>query len=305
MSLTTIPKPADRTEWLRERHGYFNASDAGTLFGAHPYRSLADVAVEKLTGPTDEAPTEAMERGNRLEPVLLEWFGDRIGATVITPDVLHVNGRLMATLDGEIIGAPSAWVEAKTTRQHWDEPPEHVYWQVVAQAAASGRERCHVVWLDASMTMSEVEVVPAPGHVEAVLEAAAKFMDFIDLGMTPEGIEMSAENLATLYPHPEPGKLVTIDDLGLAAVQRWEETRLARIDAEKAEKAAKDAVAAMVADAEGLTYDGRLVCTWKANKPSMRLDAKALEADHGDLVATYRREVPGARVLRVTKELSR
>lgn len=300
----TVAKPADRIAWLTARHPYFNASDAGCLYGVHPFRNLADVAVDKLRPePTDEGETEAMERGVRLEPFLLEWFGDKHSCKVTTPDVLFVEGRLMATLDGEIIGNDLEWIEAKTTSQTWSSPPHHVYWQVVAQAAASGRRSCWVVWIDADMRFKQHRIVPEPEHVEDVLRRAEAFMDFIDLGMMPEGVEMSADHLARLYPAPKIGTFADVDDAGMQVIIGWEQARQARLDAEKAEAEAKDAVARLIADAEGARYDGRLIATWRANKASERPDWKALEADHPDLVATYRREVPGPRVLRATKEL--
>lgn len=302
MSTTTIPKPDDRGDWLQARHPHFNASDAGCLYGVHPYRSLADVALDKLAStPSDEEPTEAMERGNRLEPMLLEWFGDRHGCTVYTPKVLHVNGRLMATLDGLVRGADDEWIEAKTTRDRWDDVPEHVYWQVVAQAAASGRERCHVVWIDADMAYKDAVVVPDASHIADVLDRAEQFMSFIDLGMMPEGVEMTAEHLAKLYPSPVEGKYAPIDMVDLGVVRAWEEARAKRLEAEKVEKALKDEVANLFGDAEALSFDGRLVATWKASQRTT-FDTKACRADHPELDETYTRTVP-VRVLRATREL--
>ena len=48
----TIPRPADRSEWLRRRLGFFNASDAAALFGEHEFASLGDIAVRKITADT-------------------------------------------------------------------------------------------------------------------------------------------------------------------------------------------------------------------------------------------------------------
>ena len=303
--MTTIAKPEDRTDWLYARHPFFNASDAGCLYGVHPHRNLADVAVDKLSPePFDDGGSEATERGQRLEPFLLEWFADKHACKVTTPNVLFVEGRLMATLDGEIVGNGDEWIEAKTTAQTWSSPPEHVYWQVVAQAAASGRRSCWVVWIDADMRFKRARIVPEPEHVADVLTRSAAFMDFIDLGMMPEGVEMTAAHLARLYPAPKVGIYADIDDDGLQAIVRWEQLRRARLEAEKAEESAKDAVARLVGEAEGARYDGRLILTWKANKASARPDWKALTADHPDLVSTYTRDVPGPRVLRATKELT-
>jgi hypothetical protein len=300
---STVPKPEDRLEWLRARVPYFNASSAGALYGVHPHQNLGDVATEKLTPVSDEGQTEAMERGVRLEPFLLDWFGDRHGVKVETPNLLYVAGRLMATIDGEPVGESDTWVEAKTTSHRWDTVPDHVYWQAVAQGAASGKSTCHVVWIDADMQFKEAIVVPAPAHMADVLERAERFMDFIDLGMVPEGVELSAENLTKMFPEPVAGKFADVDDAGLTAIVRWEQLRQDRLAAEKAEAEAKDEVARLIADAEGARHDGRLIATWRANKASERFIARAHEADAPECHAAFKRTVPGARVLRATREL--
>lgn len=305
MSLATIPKPADRLAWLRVRHGAFNASDAACLYDCHPFKDLGDVVADKLQAePDDSEPTEAMERGNRLEPFVLDWWGDRHGVQVFTPTVMYRNGRLMATLDGEIVGDSECWVEAKTTSQRWDEVPEHVYWQVTAQAAASGkRGECFVAWIDADMRFKEARITPAPEHVEDVLKRAEQFMAFIDMGMQPQGVLMRADHLTAIHPRPAVGKYVDLDDEGYAAVAAWDQLRHLRIDMEKQEAAAKDEVARLLTDAEGATYDGEPVVTWKANKPTERQDWKRLKAEQPDLVKEYTYEAPGARVMRACKAL--
>ena len=304
MTLATIDRPADRLDWLKLRKNYFSASDAGALYNLHPFKTLADVAVDKLSPEVEDQQNEAMERGERLEPLLLEWFADRHGCTVEVPKVLYVCDRLMATLDGVIVGADDLWVEAKTTSQRWDEPPEHVLWQVRAQAAASGKRECHIVWLDADMRFKSHAFTPDPADCADVVKRASDFFDFIDLGMTPEGVDLSADHLARLFPSPVEGQYAEVDDEGLQAIVLWEQLRLERIAVEKAEKEAKDVVARLIADAEGVRYGGQVVATWKPNKPSLRLDTKALEADYPEIVCNYRREVVGPRVLRATKALT-
>lgn len=305
MTYSTIPKPVDRGEWLKARHPYWNASDAAVLYSEHPFRSLADVAVEKLQPePTDDGTNDAMDRGQRLEPILLDWIGDTLGCAIEVPQTLYINDRLMATLDGIPVGSDDTWVEAKTSSKRYDEPADYWMWQIAAQAAATGRSRCICVWIDADMRFKWEEVEPHPDHIADVLERACRFMEWIDLGLLPEGIELRSEHVAQMFPKPVDGKFVDVDDEGLDAIVRWEHARQARIAAEKAEAEAKDAVARIAMDAEGVRHDGRLVLTWKANKDSERLDVKALEANEPDVVARYRRTAPGPRVLRATKALT-
>lgn len=300
----TIVKPDDRWDWLKVRHRFYNASDAGCLYSCHPFRDLADVTVDKLADePTDSGQTEAMERGDRLEPVLLEWFGERQGLTVYQPKVLYHEGRLLATLDGEVAGNDDVWIEAKTTRDTWDEVPAHVYWQVVGQAAASGKRECWVVWFDAELRLKHDKVVPPAEHVADVLERAEQFMAFIDLGLTPEGVELSAEHLATMFPAPEVGKWVELDNYGRDVVTAWDTARQDRIAAEKNEAELKDEVARLLTDGEGGKYKGLPIVTWRRNKPSVRFSAKAHAEANPDCHEAHKVEVPGPRVLRATREL--
>lgn len=304
MALATIPKPTERPAWLKARHPFFNASDAACLYSAHPHRDLADVVVDKMAPePVDNGQTEAMDRGDRLEPVLLDWLGDRLGVQILTPEVLYVNGRLMATLDGEPVGADDVWAEAKSTREHWDEVPGHVYWQMVGQAAASGKREGWCVWIDAELRFKHAKVTPAPEHVADVLARAEQFMAFVDMGLMPEGVELGVEHLATMFPAPEVGKWVTLDESGRVAVVRWERLRTERIAIEKREALAKDEVARLLTDAEGAKFKGLPIVTWRKNKVGDRFVVGDHEAGEPDCHAKYTRATRGARVMRSTKEL--
>lgn len=306
----TLPKPTDRAEWLAVRHRdpdgrkWANASDAGTLMAANPHESLADLAVRWLAPePPDDDPTEAMERGNRLEPALLAWYGDQHGVHVVTPDVLHGFGRLLATLDGVPTGVDDVWVEAKTTAEHWQSAPEHVFWQVVGQSICTGRTACDVVWIDASMRFKSERLVPTDSDRDALLRRVDEVLAFIDMGLVPEGAHLHAKHIHSLHPTATPGVSVELTPVEFAAVRDWNEARAVRLADEKLEDAAKARVLAVMLDAEEARYQGQQVATWRNNAPSERVDWKALEADHPDLVDQYRKVVPGARVLRPTTGL--
>jgi hypothetical protein len=54
--------------------------------------------------------------------------------------------------------------------------------------------------------------------------------------------------------------------------------------------------------AELLTYQGKTLATWKAPKPSFRLDSKRFEFEHPDLASSYQLAIQNSRRL-VIKEL--
>ena len=65
----------------------------------------------------------------------------------------------------------------------------------------------------------------------------------------------------------------------------------------------KQVIMNQMGHAEILTYEDQVLATWKAPKPSFRLDAKKLEMDHPEIYANYKTPVQNSRRL-VIKELS-
>ena len=64
----------------------------------------------------------------------------------------------------------------------------------------------------------------------------------------------------------------------------------------------KQSIMSELGDAETLTYQGKVLATWKAPKPSLRLDSKRLEAEHPELASAYKIAVQNSRRL-VVKQL--
>jgi predicted phage-related endonuclease len=64
----------------------------------------------------------------------------------------------------------------------------------------------------------------------------------------------------------------------------------------------KQTIMSQMGEAELLTYQGRTLASWKAPKPSFRLDSKRLELDHPEIASNYKIPVQNSRRL-VIKEL--
>lgn len=303
MSIATIEKPADRTAWLQVRHGYANASDAAVYMGCHPFKTLADLVVEKLSDEPENKTSRAMDRGNRLEAVIAEWWSDDHGIEIHEPDVMYVNGRFLANPDRLIAGAPLEALEVKSTALRVSGVEDYWWWQAQAQMHCGGWERIHFAVLDASMDLSSYVVERDDAAIARLVAQVEQVWSFLDLGMVPEGVELGAEHVARMHPIPAPGSAVEVEGKAIELVQEWVAAKAALGEAEKVEKAARDAVCRMLGDAEAATVDGRTLLTWKAQARSS-VDTKALFTDHPELVGQYERTTT-FRVLRPTKELGR
>lgn len=261
----------DRIAWLTlrqelQQQGHFSASSAGVLWDCHPFQTLGDVATQHIApAPIDDRPNEAMQRGHFLEPALLRWFEDRIGALVISPPVMYAENGVLATLDGEIVGSTET-VECKTTSNYVNDVEPYWRAQVVAQCLAKpNTRRVHVVVLDASLRFQVFEVEPTTRELDDMAQRVKRFLAFVALQVIPGWVDLSETNVKTLWPAPEPAKAVEADEAIAEVATEWAMARMERLALEKREKAMRDRLADFIRDAELLTIDNNPVVSYRAN----------------------------------------
>lgn len=104
-------------EQLQRRSKLIGSSDAAAVVGVDPYRNARDVWLEKTGRAVSFAGNEATERGNFLEPAILNYAEAKLGVK-LQRDVMIVDptGALCANLDG-ITPDALRIVEAKSSTQ--------------------------------------------------------------------------------------------------------------------------------------------------------------------------------------------
>jgi predicted phage-related endonuclease len=303
MTVLTIPKSDDKDQWLRDRHPWANASDAAVYVDRHPFKTLGDLVAEKLAPEPVDNGNRHTDRGLRLEAAVADWWADEHGVAITEPDVMYRHGRLLATLDRRIVGADYEALEVKTTRDEIDSVHEHWWWQAQAQAVCADLYRVHFAVLDGTMDLKPFTVERDDEAIARLVEAVDRVWAFLELGMVPEGVLLSDDHVAHVYPKHESGTWVDLDDNALATISRWADLRARRIDAEKREKVLRGDVARIIGEAEGARYKGLPVATWRAGRPVTKLDVKALVAKYPRAAAKFERTVPGSRRMLPAKEL--
>lgn len=299
MTITEIPRPAERVDWLKLRHGYANASDAAVYMGSHPFKTLGQLVVEKLAADPEDITSRAMERGNRLEAAVADWWADATGVGVYEPECMYANGRLLTTLDRRIVGNDREAVEVKTTSRRITEPEPYWIWQVQAQMLCADLDRVHLAVLDGTMDLSSYTVDRDDKAISQLVEQVERVWSFLDLGMVPEGCDLTADDIAKMFPTPDPGSVVEVEGDGIAIVQAWLRAKEDLTTAEKAEKACRDKLCGLLGDAEAVAVNGQPFVTWK---PQVRtsVDLKALKAELPEIAAKFERAT-SFRVLRPVK----
>lgn len=169
----------DRKEWLELRRTGIGSSDCSAILGLGKYGSPFSVWAEK-TGKVreDDEPTEAMQWGNLLEPVIREEFARRTGLTVTECRTLRSLARpwQLYNPDGLVL-AENALFEAKNASQwlaaEWvdGQVPDHAELQVQHGCAVTGADGAYVVGLIGGNRL-RWEFIPRDDELIALINAA-------------------------------------------------------------------------------------------------------------------------------------
>jgi predicted phage-related endonuclease len=114
------------------------------------------------------------------------------------------------------------------------------------------------------------------------------------------------------WPRHADGKVLDATDDVSQQLRQLAVIRRSMRNLEASEKAVKDAIFPALADAEVVLFNGQEMATYRANKDSQKVDYQALTVDlltgmdpaeQARLMAAHTRIIPGARVLRLVKNL--
>jgi putative phage-type endonuclease len=194
------------------RNDHITATDVAAIMGTSPWKTPADIYLEKCLPMDPIQPSPAMVWGTLMEPVLLQFAAGVLAEHYSEPDLkitrvgirrTHANGVMSCTLDGLIKGHADA-VEAKTHAaihgnvdlSAWGEPwtddiPEWYRDQVCAQmACASELQRVWVV-LSVGRMMPTFYCLQRQHLTDRIAEIEQAVCDFWDDYIVP-GIPPSA-----------------------------------------------------------------------------------------------------------------
>ena len=283
--------------WDEQGNKRVSASAAAAIYGLHPFVPMDQYAAELMSNqpPQPSAPNEAMERGNRLEDPIMQWASDRLGVNFVTPDEMFVaeskgGARMISTLDGFYEdGDVRKVLEIKTTSRHWEgELPD--YWRVqgTQQAVCAGVDQITWAVFDPSMKLHiHVQDITAAEQAEHI-SAVEKWLNAIDLGMTPAGVKWSYETVSTRYAKSEP-KTVELPEETLDLIARLKHVKSELASYKELEDSLKAELCELIGDADTAIINGATVATWKGQSRES-LDIKAFKAACPDIARNFSKQ---------------
>lgn len=292
---------------MSSRSRYLGGSDAAAALGISPYKTPFQLWLEK-TGQTDGNATETapMRWGTKLEAVVADAYAEQTGRT-ITDGPRLVDGFRAGSLDRITVPIPGddiRIVEIKTARRGdgWgevgtDDIPLHYaaqglhYLSLLPRAVAcdfpvliSGSDfRIYTLHRDDALIaqLVEAEVAWWRRHVEG--------------NQPPE--PLTTQDYQRRWRTIE-GKVVRLDDVGVATARELANIRERMKFYAKAEEEVSNRLRAMIGDGEVAEGpDGAVVATWKEQE-ARPLDVEAVRAAHPE-IAEKLTKVTTSRVLRL------
>jgi predicted phage-related endonuclease len=169
---------------------------------------------------------------------------------------------------------------------------------------------CQCIWYMAITNINQVDLAVLFGNSDfriyeiardmelenTILQKASSFWeDYVLKDMPPPA--QSEADCQTLFSKGDPAKSVQAKAQTLELTKRLQALN-SEIDVREEEiSSIKQSIMNQMGEAESLLYQGKVLATWKAPKPSFRLDSKRLELEHPEIANNYKMPVQNSRRL--------
>ena len=276
-----------------------SASAAAAIFGLHRFVAPEQYAAELLseTPPEPTPATWAMQRGNDLEPLCIQWHKERTGIDWSTPEEMfaydHPAGaRLISTLDGFWeSGKQRKVLEIKTYNRHFDGVlPD--YWRIqgIQQAVCADVNQIHWGVFDGTLQLHCMIQEVTDEEKTELVEKASEWLSAIDMGVTPPGVEWSFATIQQRYPEPLQDDLLEVGESFAELVAQLRHIKTEVVAYKQLEDELKAKLCELIGEHEGITINGAVAATWKGQSRTT-FDTKALKTDHPELVEKYTKNI--------------
>lgn len=205
----SIGLSTERDKWLAERRKGIGASDAPTVCGIRARPTRLELWLQKRGEIESEPPTEAMQWGLRLEPLIAQAYEERTGRAIISTQICSQHQEypwMRATIDaydaaGDTVEfkAVGSWMGRKLPDDgDSDGLPEPWIIQVQHQMAVDQNQRAHIaVFVDMGLRLYTVE--RNDDMLADIIAMESEFWGLVESGTPPA--EFQPEDAEVLRRH--------------------------------------------------------------------------------------------------------
>lgn len=291
-------------DFTQDRSKYIGGSDIGALLGLSHYKSPLAVWMEK-TGkevkPVDSLP---LRFGSFVEEFVANEYAKATGfalsaddTTRIHPQYSFMSGNIDRYVHEKGLHMPATKIlECKTanpfSRAQWgevgsDQVPMSYLCQCVWYMSVTGIEKTDLAVLFGNTDFRIYTILRDPELENLVLEKAHHFWHEHVLKDIPPPVQ-TPEDCQLLFQRGDSSKTLEANAETLALLEQLQTLNQQGHTCEEEITALKTQIMTQMQDAEVLAHQGQVLATWKAPKPSFRLDAKRLEAEERAIYEKYK-----------------
>jgi putative phage-type endonuclease len=305
-----------------DRSKYIGGSDIGAILGLSRFRSPLEVWLEKTGKETKRLDSLPLRFGAFAESFVASEYARSTGFELIHDESIYIHPQhsfMSAHIDRFVLeggassstSTPTRILECKTAN-----PFSAGEWGEVGSDEVPMSYLCQCIWYMAITNINKIDLAVLFGNSDfriyeiardleletVILQKASLFWNEYVLKDIAPPVQSEAD-CHTLFSKGDPAKSVEAQVQTLELTQRLKLLNSEIDIREKEISSIKQAIMTQMGEAESLLYQGKTIATWKAPKPSFRLDSKALETDHPQIASNYKIPVQTSRRL-VIKELN-
>jgi putative phage-type endonuclease len=311
------PHVWDRTQFL-------GGSDIGAILGLSSFRSAVDVWLEKTQGTNSQADSLIFRFGHFAEDFIAKEYERATGRITHSQDISlthehypylwgHVDRWVVdanSTTDQHHLSSAVRILECKTSHPQqahlWGEPgsdqvPMAYYVQCAWYMMLANCPICDVAVLIGNNDFRIYTLHQDPELEKFLLESAIHFWEqHVLTRISPE--PRSEDDCRKLFSKVSTAKKVEAPHTLVKEIEHFHAIQTMIKEKEALASEIKQLIMKTLGDADTLTYQGKILATWKAPKPSIKTNFKQLELDHPEWLTPYQSTQEASRRLLI-KEL--
>ena len=300
-------------DFTQDRTKYIGGSDIGAILGLSKFRTPLEVWMEKTGKETKQLDSMPLRFGSFAEEFVASEYARATGFELLHDESIYIHPThsfMSAHIDRFILGdgtgsLPNRILECKTAnpfaRGEWGEPgtdqvPMSYLCQCIWYMAITGIEQCDLAVLFGNSDFRIYEIARDLELEALVIEKALHFWnEYVLKDIAPPA--KTEGDYQALFKKGDPSKTMEANPKTVELIRQLQSLSAQSGDVDEQITQIKQHIMNEMKEAEVLSYQGNVIATWKAPKPSFRLDSKRLEQEEKAVFERFKMPVQNSRRL--------
>ena len=300
-------------DFTQDRTKYIGGSDIGAILGLSKFRTPLEVWMEKTGKEVRQLDSLPLRFGSFAEEFVASEYARATGFELLHDESIYIHpthSMMSAHVDRFILGdglnkPATRLLECKTAnpfaRGEWGEPgtdqvPMSYLCQCIWYMAITGIEQCDLAVLFGNNDLRIYEIARDLELEALVIEKALHFWNEYVIKDIPPPAQTEGDYQA-LFKKSDPSKTVEANPKTVELIRQLQSLSKQSGDVDSEITQIKQHIMNEMKEAEVLSYQGNVIATWKAPKPSFRLDSKRLELEEKEVFERFKMPVQNSRRL--------